>query len=80
MNIKEKCLKKKHFHHHHQKTGGVLGGGGVKGSGGGGGGRAQVRDIHQVPGFRDKMTSRHVGSSGPKSRQALQGTNKFYLY
>ena len=32
---------------------------------------AEGRDMHQVPGIRDKVMSRHVGTSGPKSRQAL---------
>ena len=27
--------------------------------------------MHQVPGIRDKVMSRHVGTSGPKSRKAL---------
>ena len=32
---------------------------------------AEGRDKHRVPGIRDKVRSRHVGASGPKSRQAL---------
>ena len=32
---------------------------------------AEGRDMPQVPGIRDKVMSRHVGTSGPKSRQAL---------
>ena len=40
----------------------------------------KVRDIHQVPGIRDQMISRHVGASGPKSRQALvSGTRCPYV-
>ena len=35
---------------------------------------AEGRDMHQVPGIRDKVMSRHVGTSGPKSRQALAYT------
>ena len=36
---------------------------------------AEGRDMHQVPGIRDKVMSRHVGTSGPKSRQALVGAH-----
>ena len=32
---------------------------------------AEGRDRHRVPGIRDKVRSRHVRASGPKSRQAL---------
>ena len=32
---------------------------------------AEGRDMHQVPGIRDKVMSRHVGTSGPMSRKAL---------
>ena len=32
---------------------------------------ADGRDKHRVPGIWDKVRSRHVGASGPKSRQAL---------
>ena len=32
---------------------------------------AEGRYMHQVPGIRDKVMSRHVGTSGPMSRQAL---------
>ena len=34
-------------------------------------GEAEGRDMHQVPGIRDKVMSRHVGTSGIVSRQAL---------
>ena len=36
---------------------------------------AEGRDMHQVPGIRDKVMSRHVGTSGPKSRQGLVHSN-----
>ena len=42
--------------------------------GGGGGEETEGRDMHRVPGIRDKVMSRHVGASGPKSRQALSVT------
>ena len=41
---------------------------------------AEGRDKHRVPGIRDRVRSRHVGASGPKSRQALMaGRTKFHI-
>ena len=36
--------------------------------------KAEVRDMHQIPGIWDKVMSRHIGTSGTMSRQGLHTT------
>ena len=60
MNAKKDHRKKNFFHHHQKRMEEEE--------------EAEGRDMHQVPGIRDKVMSRHVGTSGPKSRQALHPT------